>query len=157
MPTPEEVFNIPKLDFRSLMLKVLGPSVIAVGVGIGGGEWLLGPATAVKYGLGVMWVVVLSALLQTVYNISLVRIVIYTGESPVVYLRRVPPDPTFWTIAVPIMIVVWGSWGLAGIAGSAATALGSMVLGRLSTADMHFIRALPGTTTSTCCNSCKHC
>jgi len=135
IPTPEEVFNIPKLDPKNLILKVLGPSVIAVGVAIGGGEWLLGPATAVRYGLGMTWIVLLSALLQTIYNVSLTRIIIYIGESPIVYLRRVPPGPIFWTIAIPVMIIVWGSWGLAGIAGSAATALGSIILGRLPTAE----------------------
>ena len=131
LPTPEKVFGVLKLDLKSLLFKVLGPSMIAVGVAIGGGEWLLGPATAVKYGLGMAWIVVVSALLQTVYNVSLVRLIMYTGESPIAYLRRVPPSPKFWTAAIPVMIIVWGSWGLAGIAGSGATALGSMILGRL--------------------------
>lgn len=135
LPTPESVFGVSRLDFKSLLFKVLGPSVIAVGVAIGGGEWLLGPATAVKYGLGMAWVVVVSALLQTVYNVSLVRLIMYTGEPPIAYLRRVPPSPKFWTITIPILIIVWGSWGLAGIAGSGATALGSIILGRLPTSE----------------------
>jgi len=112
LPTPEKVFGVLKLDLKSLLFKVLGPSMIAVGVAIGGGEWLLGPATAVKYGLGMAWIVVVSALLQTVYNVSLVRLIMYTGESPIAYLRRVPPSPKFWTAAIPVMIIVWGSWGL---------------------------------------------
>jgi len=131
LPAPERVFGVPRLDFKSLLFKVLGPSVIAVGVAIGGGEWLLGPATAVKYGLGMAWIVVVSALLQTVYNVSLVRLIMYTGESPIAYLKRVPPSPKFWTVAIPTLIIIWGSWGLAGIAGSGATALGSIILGRL--------------------------
>ncbi|MEM0240335.1 MAG: Nramp family divalent metal transporter [Candidatus Nezhaarchaeales archaeon] len=135
IPTPESVFGISKLDLRSLVFRVLGPSVIAVGVAIGGGEWLLGPATAVKYGLGMAWIVVVSALLQTIYNISLTRIIMYTGEAPIVYLRRAPPGPKFWTIVIPLLLIAWGSWGLAGIASSGATALGSVILGRLPTAE----------------------
>lgn len=135
IPTPEKVFEVSKLNLGSLVSRVLGPSVIAVGVAIGGGEWLLGPATAVKYGLGMAWIVVVSALLQTVYNVSLARIIMYTGEAPIVYLRRAPPGPRFWTIVVPLLLIVWGSWGLAGIAGSGATALGSVILGRLPTAE----------------------
>ena len=131
LPTPERVFEVLRLDFKSLLFKVLGPSVIAVGVAVGGGEWLLGPATAVKYGLGMAWIVVVSALLQTVYNISLVRLIMYTGEPPIAYLKRVPPSSKFWIVAIPTLIIIWGSWGLAGIAGSGATALGSIILGRL--------------------------
>jgi len=143
LPSPEKVFGVPRLDFKSLLFRVLGPSVIAVGVAIGGGEWLLGPATAVKYGLGMAWIVVVSALLQTVYNVGLVRLIMYTGESPIAYLRRVPPSPNFWIVAIPVMIIVWGSWGLAGIAGSGATALGSMILGRLPTSgDAWLVRYL---------------
>jgi len=143
LPTPEEVFQLERLGVRELILKVLGPSVIAVGVAIGGGEWLLGPATAVKYGLGMAWIVLVSSLLQTVYNVSLVRISMYCGEPPIVYLKRVPPGPKFWGIFLPIMIIIWGAWGLAGIAGSGATALGSIILGRLPTAgDAWLVRYL---------------
>ena len=134
IPTVEEVFEIHRVDLRSLVFKILGPSIIALGVAIGGGEWLLGPASAVKYGMGVFWIVLVSALLQTVYNISLTRIIMFTGETPIVYLRRVPPGPWFWMVFTPVVIVTWGAWGLAGIAGSCGTALGSIILGRLPTA-----------------------
>jgi len=134
LPTPEEVFRVPRIGTKEMVFKILGPSIIAVGVAIGGGEWLLGPATAVRYGLGMAWIVLVSAMLQTVYNVSLVRISMYCGEPPIVYLKRVPPGPKFWNIFLPSVIVCWGAWGLAGIAGSGATALGSIVLGRLPTA-----------------------
>lgn len=142
IPIPEVVFRLPKLNLRNLVFKVLGPSIIAVGVAIGGGEWLLGPSTAVKYGLGVTWIVVVSAFLQTIYNVSLVRITMYTGETPIVYLRRAPPGPIFWTIVIPLLLIAWGSWGLAGIAGSGAMALGSIILGRLLTPDLWLVKGL---------------
>ncbi|MEM4519221.1 MAG: Nramp family divalent metal transporter [Sulfolobales archaeon] len=151
LPTPEEVFNVPKIGNRELIFKVLGPSVIAVGVAIGGGEWLLGPATAVRYGLGMIWITLVSAFLQTIYNVCLVRISMYCGEPPIVYLKRVPPGPKFWNIFLPSIIVAWGAWGLAGIAGSGATALGSMILGRLPTAnDSDLIRLLTLVIISVC-------
>ncbi|MEM2793228.1 MAG: Nramp family divalent metal transporter, partial [Candidatus Methanomethylicia archaeon] len=78
--------------------------------------------------------VLASALLQTIYNISLTRIIMFTGETPIVYLKRVPPGPWFWNIFIPVTIIIWGSWGLAGIAGSCGTALGSLILGKLPTA-----------------------
>ncbi|MCX8186159.1 MAG: Nramp family divalent metal transporter [Sulfolobales archaeon] len=151
LPTPEEVFRVTKLGLKDMALKVLGPSIIAVGVAIGGGEWLLGPATAVRYGLGMAWIVLVSALLQTIYNVCLVRISMYCGEPPIVYLKRVPPGPKFWTIVLPSIIVAWGSWGLAGIAGSGATALGSIILGRLPTPrDADLVRFLTIVIISVC-------
>ncbi len=135
LPTPEEVFGVSRLGAKEIVFKVLGPSIISVGVAIGGGEWLLGPATAVSYGLGMAWIVLVSSFLQTVYNVSLVRISMYCGESPIVYLSRVPPGSKFWSVFLAAVIISWGAWGLAGIAGSGATALGSLILGRLPTAN----------------------
>jgi hypothetical protein len=37
-------------------LRVVGPGVIVLGVSIGSGEFLLGPAAFVRYGLSLLWV-----------------------------------------------------------------------------------------------------
>ena len=47
----------------------IGPGVIVLGVSIGSGEFLLGPAAFVKYGLSLLWVVGVAALLQTLLNV----------------------------------------------------------------------------------------
>src|SRR5215510_1011542 len=52
---------------------VCGPGVIVLGVSIGSGEFLLGPATFVKHGLSLLWVVGVAALLQTLLNVELMR------------------------------------------------------------------------------------
>src|SRR6185312_8887247 len=54
-------------------LGVVGPGVIVLGVSIGTGEFLLGPAAFVKYGLSLLWVVGVAALLQTLLNVELMR------------------------------------------------------------------------------------
>src|SRR6185436_2846269 len=46
-------------------LAAVGPGVIVLGVSIGSGEFLLGPAVFVKYGLTLLWVTSISVLLQT--------------------------------------------------------------------------------------------
>src|SRR2546430_9235625 len=44
LPEPEEVFNIKgRIGPKQLVLYVLGPSMIALGISIGSGEWLVGP------------------------------------------------------------------------------------------------------------------
>ena len=72
IPTPEEVFNKPKIGPKELITCVLGPSMIALGVSIGSGEWLLGPLGFGKYGfMGLGFLVMVAAVLQTFYNVEL--------------------------------------------------------------------------------------
>src|SRR5205809_7106470 len=43
LPEPEEVFHIKgRIGTKQLVLYVLGPSMIALGISIGRGEWLVG-------------------------------------------------------------------------------------------------------------------
>ena len=43
LPEPEEVFHAPRIGRKELVTLVLGPSLIALGLSIGSGEWLLAP------------------------------------------------------------------------------------------------------------------
>jgi hypothetical protein len=47
-------------------MAAVGPGVIVLGLSIGSGEFLLGPAIFVKHGLTLLWVTVVAILLQTV-------------------------------------------------------------------------------------------
>ncbi len=92
LPAPEEVFGVQRLGWRELVQFAIGPSLIALGISIGSGEWLLGPQAVGQYGfVGVGWVITVSALLQTFYNVECARYVVATGEVPVVGWGRVPP------------------------------------------------------------------
>ena len=86
----------------------LGPSLIALGISIGSGEWLLGPQAVGQYGfVGVGWVILISAVLQTFYNVEISRYVMATGEAPVVGWGRVPPGYLLWApLSVFIIIFV---------------------------------------------------
>jgi len=65
LPEPEEVFKVRRLGPRQIIQFVIGPSLIALGISIGSGEWLLGPSAAGEFGfVGVGWVITVSALLQ---------------------------------------------------------------------------------------------
>src|SRR5205807_1303616 len=73
LPEPEEVFNIKgRIGPKQLVLYVLGPSMIALGISIGSGEWLVGPRTVRGAG-GVVGIgcVGLGALLLVVFVITL--------------------------------------------------------------------------------------
>src|SRR3712207_456448 len=82
LPTPEEVFNVRKIGARELVMYAIGPSLIALGVSIGSGEWLLGPQAVGQFGfIGIGWVITVSALLQTLYNIEIARYVVARSEE----------------------------------------------------------------------------
>ncbi|MGQ0630559.1 MAG: Nramp family divalent metal transporter [Sporichthyaceae bacterium] len=132
LPTPEEVWGVPQVGRREILRYALGPSVIALGVAIGGGEWLLGPLTVGQFGfIGIGWIITVAAVLQTIYNVELGRYVIATGEVPVVGFARVPPGRLLW---VPLsLFAIFFAFILGGWAKAAAKGLFALVEGRVAT------------------------
>ena len=110
----------------------IGPGVIALGVSIGSGEFLLGPAAFVKYGLSLLWVVGVAALLQTLLNLELMRYTLATGEPIVTGFMRTRPHSTFWAwfyAALYFLQMGWPGW-----AGAAAGAVFFLFAKRLPVA-----------------------
>ena len=99
----------------------IGPGVIALGVSIGSGEFLLGPAAFVKYGLSLLWVVGVAALLQTLLNVELMRYTMATGEPIFTGFMRMKPHSTFWAWFYAILYFLQMGWP--GWAGAAAGAV----------------------------------
>jgi hypothetical protein len=101
-------------------LGVVGPGVIVLGASIGSGEFLLGPAAFVKYGLTMLWVAGCAMVLQTLFNQELMRYTLATGEPVVTGFMRTRPHATFWAWVYAILYflqVGWPAW-----AGTAAGA-----------------------------------
>ncbi len=100
---------------------VVGPGVIVLGASIGSGEFLLGPAAFVQYGLTLLWVTLVAAFLQTVFNTELMRYTIATGEPIFTGFMRGRPGAGFWAwfyAALYFLQVGWPGW-----AGAAAGAV----------------------------------
>ncbi len=131
LPTPEEVFKVKKIGTAEIIKVVIGPSLIALGVSIGSGEWLLGPLNVATYGfVGIGWIILVSAVLQTFYNVEIGRFTIATGEVPVVAFGRTPGGFKFWTpwaVFCLYLAFVWGGW----VAG-AGQALFAIIFGRVN-------------------------
>ncbi|TMR88403.1 Nramp family divalent metal transporter [Nonomuraea basaltis] len=125
LPTPEEVFKVSKIGPKELFKYAVGPSLIALGISIGSGEWLLGPLNVGQYGfVGVGWVILVSAVLQTFYNVECSRYVVATGETPVVGWGRVPPGWPLWVpLSVFVVIFAFIAGGWAASAGQGVYAL----------------------------------
>jgi hypothetical protein len=110
----------------------IGPGVIALGVSIGSGEFLLGPAAFVKYGLSLLWVVGVAALLQTLLNVELMRYTMATGEPIFTGFMRTRPHATFWAwfyASLYFLQMGWPGW-----AGAAAGAVFFLFAKRLPVA-----------------------
>lgn len=102
-------------------LSAVGPGVIVLGASIGSGEFLLGPAAFVKYGLALLWVVGVAAVLQTLLNVELMRYTMATGEPIFTGFMRTRPHPTFWAWFYSILYFMQLGWP--GWAGAAAGAV----------------------------------
>jgi hypothetical protein len=109
---------------------VIGPGAIILGTSIGSGEWLLGPATFVKYGMALLWVTGVAAFLQTVLNTEVIRYTLYTGEPAFTGFMRTRPRATFWAWVYAILFFLQTGWP--GWAGAASGAIFFMFAGRLA-------------------------
>jgi hypothetical protein len=131
LPTPEEVFKKSRIGPKELFTCVLGPSMIALGVSLGSGEWLLGPLGFGKYGfVGLGFLVMVSAVLQTFYNVENARYTLATGEVPIVGFNRAAPGYMFWvpvSLALMYLAWIWGGWAAASGQGLYALFLGRAV------------------------------
>ncbi|MBN2548967.1 MAG: Nramp family divalent metal transporter [Anaerolineales bacterium] len=130
LPTPEEVYKVKRVGLQELILFILGPGVIALGISIGSGEWQLGPLNVSKLGFqGIGWVILVSAVLQVLYNIELARFTIATGEPPILAFGRTPPGYWLW---IPLalfsfyMAFILGGWTV-----SAGASLFALFTGRV--------------------------
>lgn len=102
------------------LLAVIGPGAILLGSAIGSGEWLVGPAAFVKYGLTLLWVSGIAIFLQTVLNTELVRYTLYTGEPAVVGFMRTKPHARFWALVYAEFYLLQAGWpAWAGLAAGA--------------------------------------
>src|SRR5262245_40406725 len=109
---------------------VCGPGVIVLGVSIGSGEFLLGPATFVKHGLSLLWVTLVAVYFQTVFNTELMRSTVATSEPLLTGSIRQRPGRTFWAwfyAALYFLQIGWPAW-----AATAAGAIFFLFLGRLA-------------------------
>jgi hypothetical protein len=109
---------------------VVGPGVIVLGVSIGGGEFLLGPAAFVRYGLSLLWVTLVSVFFQTLFNTELMRYTVATGEPVFTGFMRTRPSSTAWASLYTLLYFLQIGWPAS--AGVAAGAIFFLATGRIA-------------------------
>jgi hypothetical protein len=111
------------------LLKVIGPGAIMAATSIGGGEWLVGPAAAVKYSTAIFGIATVAIVLQVLFNLEAVRYTLYTGEPIYGGIMRLKPGPRFWAGFYSLLGFFQLGWPA--LAGSAAATLLGAWMGRM--------------------------
>ena len=99
----------PPFNFKNAV-RTIGPGAILLAAGIGGGEWIVGPALAVKFGSELMWIATIAILLQLVINLEGMRYTLYTGEPIYVGFLRLRPGGRFWSIYYCLFALLSLGW-----------------------------------------------
>jgi hypothetical protein len=118
----------PAFSFRNA-LKVIGPGAIMAATSIGGGEWLVGPAAAVKYSSQIFLIATVAIVLQVVFNLEAIRYTLYTGEPIIAGIMRLKPGPGVWAVFYSLLGFFQLGWPA--LAGSAASTLLGAWIGRM--------------------------
>jgi len=99
--------------------KMIGPSFILLGLGLGSGEVILWPYLASNYGMGIIWGALLGLTFQFVMNMEIERYALARGESVFVgFARKVKALPIWFILST------FAPWMWPGIVAASATVLG---------------------------------
>lgn len=129
-----EVAELPEplpFSFRNAF-KVIGPGAIMLAASIGGGEWLVGPATVIKHGPGVLWIATVAILLQVIFNLEGIRYTLYTGEPAISGIMRLKPGCRVWGGMYVLLTAM--QLGVPALAPAAAVTVFGMIQNRVPVA-----------------------
>lgn len=88
--------------------KLIGPSFILLGMGLGSGELILWPYLSSNFGLGIIWGAVLGITFQFFLNMEIERYTLVTGESVFVGLsRKLASFAPAWFIFSTLLPWIW--------------------------------------------------
>jgi hypothetical protein len=109
--------------------RTIGPGAILLAGSIGGGEWIAGPALAVKHGVGIFWIATVAITLQVLFNLEGIRYTLYTGEPILVGFLRLKPSSRFWAGLYTLLAVA--QLGMPALGASCASVIFAAFMGHL--------------------------
>lgn len=128
-PWGRAALSVPPSPTGLGWLAAVGPGVIVLGLSIGSGEFLLGPAVFVRHGLPLLWVTTVAVVLQTIFNMEVMRYTLATGEPVFTGFMRTRPAATAWAWVYAAFYLLQFGWPA--FAGTAAGAIFFLLAGRL--------------------------
>jgi hypothetical protein len=116
MPTiqPRIVRDLP--DPPRNLWRIVGPGIVAAGVGLSSGEFVLWPFIASQVGLIFLWGAVVGVGTQLFLNMEIERYTLATGETALTGFNRIWKH---WGVVLAIMVYfanLWPGWGLSSAA-----------------------------------------
>ncbi len=115
-------FKNKELPKAPPLRKILGPSFIILGLGLGSGEVILWPYLASNYGMGIIWGAVIGLTFQFFMNMEIERYALARGESIFVGLARKIKAIPYW-----FLVSTFAPWIWPGIAAASATLVGHLI------------------------------
>lgn len=100
--------------------KLIGPSFIMLGMGLGSGEIILWPFLTSNYGMGIIWGAIVGIFLQFFMNMEIERYALINGESVFAGFARKLKWLPVWFLASTFIPWIWP-----GIVASSAKIIGS--------------------------------
>ena len=101
--------------------KIIGPSFILLGLGLGSGELILWPYLTAHYGMGIIWGAIIGITFQFFMNMEIERYALAHGESIFVGFWRKSKWLPIWFLVSTFVPWIWP-----GIAASSAAILGRL-------------------------------
>lgn len=105
--------ELAKLKIKNLpsptpFKKLLGPSFILLGLGLGSGEIILWPYLSSKYGMGIIWGAIVGITLQFFINMEIERYTLARGESVFVGVaRKIGKLSPWWFLLSTLVPWMW--------------------------------------------------
>ncbi len=112
--------HLPPMPYRDMpeplpLRKILGPSVILAGLGVGSGEYIIWPFITSVVGPWFLWAAALSVTVQYFLNMEIERYTLATGETAIVgFVRAWKP----WAVIFCLFTIIpnmWPGWATSGI------------------------------------------
>jgi len=102
-----EEHKIEKMPLPPSFKKILGPSFILLGLGLGSGELILWPYLSSNFGMGIIWGAILGLTFQFFINMEIERYTLVKGESIFVGFARYFKHIPSWFIFSTLIAWVW--------------------------------------------------
>ena len=90
--------------------RLIGPSVILVGVGVASGEYLLFPFIASKAGLAFLWAALAGVAMQFFINMEIERYTLATGQTALTGFTRLWKPWSLILVLLALLATIWPGW-----------------------------------------------
>ena len=108
-PARDDVLE-KELPEPARLRKLIGPSVILVGVGVASGEYILFPYIASVAGLAFLWAAVVGVAMQFFINMEVERFTLATGQTAITGFSRLWKPWGLIIVLLAVLATAWPGW-----------------------------------------------